>query len=61
MEESTMNDMLVRKISLDVIYAKSKVAAQSVAYRGLWEELLGTTKDNNKKEVSNDKLNTERR
>lgn len=57
-----MNDMQVRKIALDVIFAKSKVAAQSVSYRGLWEELLNPEVHQKKaKEVSNEQLDTKRR
>ena len=57
-----MTDMQIRRMNLDVLYVKSKVAAQSVSYRGLWNELLRSNLQTKPvEEVSNDKLDPKRR
>lgn len=56
-----MTDLEAKRITLDAIYVRSKMAQQSVHYGGLWEELLKDNLLKMQKEVSNEKLDPERR
>ena len=54
-----MTDIQAKQITLGVMYAKVKAAAQGATYRGLWDELL-KAKLSKVEEVSNEKLDPNR-